>query len=64
MQQVFVGLCLHRPEMIPLISEAMRRKELVAILTWGDRYSTPTNHLEDSCVISYGNLQFFAILKG
>ena len=29
MQQVSVGLCLHRPEMIPLISEAMRRSEAV-----------------------------------
>ena len=29
MQQVFVGLSLHRPEMIPLISEAMRRSEAI-----------------------------------
>ena len=29
MQQVSVGLSLHRPEMIPLISEAMRRPEAV-----------------------------------
>jgi hypothetical protein len=29
MQQVFVGLSLHRPEMIPLISEAMRRPEAI-----------------------------------
>jgi len=29
MQQVSVGLCLHRPEMIPLISEAMRRHHAV-----------------------------------
>ena len=29
MQQVSVGLSLHRPEMIPLISEAMRRSEAI-----------------------------------
>jgi hypothetical protein len=29
MQQVSVGLSLHRPEMIPLISEAMRRPEAI-----------------------------------
>jgi len=29
MQQVFVGLSLHRPEMIPLISEAMRGPEAI-----------------------------------
>jgi len=29
MQQVFVGLSLHRPEMIPLISAAMRRSEAI-----------------------------------
>jgi hypothetical protein len=29
MQKVSVGLSLHRPEMIPLISEAMRRPEAI-----------------------------------